>query len=60
MYSSDMENSSQPRIIYAERWGDGVIITFDDGKSAIYSAALLYATFSQAKLVEEFKFNEQD
>ena len=37
-----------PRLIEALRLKDGVIITFEDGKSAVYSAALLYAMFPKA------------
>ena len=42
-----------PRIVHVERLDGGVIITFDDGKCAVYSAALLYATFPQADEVDE-------
>jgi hypothetical protein len=34
-----------PRILEALRMRDGVIITFEDGKCALYAAALLYAMF---------------
>lgn len=37
-----------PRIIEALRMRDGVLVTFEDGKSAIYSAALLFAVFPKA------------
>ena len=40
-----MEEHNTPRIVEALRMKDGVLITFEDGKSAIYSAALLYAVF---------------
>jgi hypothetical protein len=48
-----MENRSEHRVVDAERLGDGVIITFDDGKSAVYSASLLQAIFTQAQEVNE-------
>jgi hypothetical protein len=48
-----MQTDHQPRIVYAERLNDGVIITFDDGKCAVYSASLLYANFPQAQEVIE-------
>jgi hypothetical protein len=44
-----MRSDSQPRIIYAERLGDGVIVAFEDGKTAIYSSSLLRSFFSQAQ-----------
>ncbi|WP_263385623.1 hypothetical protein [Granulicella arctica] len=46
-----METPSAPRIVSAERLNGGVIIAFEDGKCAVYSAALLYATFSHAEHV---------
>jgi hypothetical protein len=46
-----METSPTPRIIYAEWLMDGVVVTFSDGNSAIYSAALLYASFPEAKRI---------
>jgi hypothetical protein len=47
-YTVTMKTDPQPRIIYAERLGDGVVITFEDGKTAVYSAALLRSIFTQA------------
>jgi hypothetical protein len=52
-----MKTASQPRILSAERLGDGVIITFNDGKSAIYPGSLLYTILSQAVEVKESDFN---
>jgi hypothetical protein len=48
-----MESTPLPRVIEAQRLSGGVIITFDDGKCAVFSAALLHATFSQAKEIKE-------
>jgi len=45
--------SSEPHIVYAERLGGGVIITFDDGRCAVYSALLLHNTFPQATEVKD-------
>lgn len=44
-----MEPSQQPRIVFAERLHNAVIIVFDNGRTGVYSAALLYATFSSAE-----------
>jgi hypothetical protein len=41
------------RIVTAERCGGGVLIEFDNGDSAIYSAPLLASIFSQAIALEE-------
>jgi hypothetical protein len=43
-----MEPTS-PSVIEAERYEGGVLITFDDGKCAAYSASLLRAVFDQAR-----------
>ncbi len=51
--------SSEPRIIYAERLGGGVIITFADGKCAVFSALLLHNTLSQADEVNELDTHEE-
>jgi hypothetical protein len=55
-----MNTPAVPRLLEAEILGGGVIITFDDGKCAIYSASLLYATFDQATLVEVEDEEEDD
>ncbi len=43
-----MQMSAPPRIVTAERMGDGILIEFDDGKSALYSASLLYSALPLA------------
>jgi hypothetical protein len=48
-----MEPSSSHRVVAAERLNGGVIITFDDGKCAFYTASLLHSNLAQAKIVEE-------
>lgn len=44
-----MKTDLQPRVIEAERLRDGVIISFEDGKSAVFSASLLYETLPKAR-----------
>jgi hypothetical protein len=39
---------------------DGVFIEFEDGKCAVYSAALLRVMLPQADRVDETKWSEQD
>ena len=46
-----MEDYRELQVISADRLNGSVIITLNNGRCAIYSAALLYATLSQA---EEF------
>jgi hypothetical protein len=48
-----MENHSDPRIVGADRLAGGVVITFDDGKAALYPASLLYATLPQAQQIAD-------
>jgi hypothetical protein len=49
-----MEVPKTPRLVEATRFKDGVAISFTDGKSAMYSTALLYAMLSKAdELIEE-------
>jgi hypothetical protein len=44
-----METAQNPFVVEAERVrGGAVFVTFDDGSSAIYSAALLHSFFAQA------------
>jgi len=43
-----METEPKSRVVAAEKLSGGGIISFDDGKSALYSASLLHALFSQA------------
>ena len=44
-----MESEITPHVIEAQRLKSGVIITFDDGKCAVYSNSLLYASLHQAE-----------
>ena len=43
-----MEIQPEPRVVSVDKLAKGVVITFDDGRSALYSASLLYAVFPQA------------
>jgi hypothetical protein len=43
-----MDSLPPPRVIAAERMKDGVVIEFDDGKSAFFSSTLLRSTFPKA------------
>jgi hypothetical protein len=47
-----MEKSPNPRIISSDRWDNAVVVSFDDGKTALYSAAFLYAALSQVRMIE--------
>jgi hypothetical protein len=49
-----------PQLIAAERVGGELVITFDNGKFGLYSAALLYATLPQAQEIpDEPEFDEE-
>lgn len=43
-----METNVSPRIVAAERMAERIFIEFDDGKSAFYSASILYTTLPMA------------
>lgn len=48
-----------PRIIDSLRFRNGVVVTFEEGRAAVYTAALLYALFPNAdELVQDR--NDQD
>jgi hypothetical protein len=49
MPSSGMDIRPEPRIVSCDRVDSGVVVSFDDGKTALYSAVLLHATLSQAR-----------
>jgi hypothetical protein len=53
-----MENQPKIRVRSAERVSRGLIITFDDGKSALYSASLLRDMFSQAAELKEADWDD--
>lgn len=48
----EKETPPIPRVEYAERVGDDVIIEFDDGQCALYPAALLLGILPQAVKIE--------
>ena len=53
-----MEAESTSRVVHVDRFDGGVLITFDDGKSAAYSASLLRAMFDKAQEIIESEENE--
>jgi hypothetical protein len=44
-------SSSEHRIIEVERSTDGVLVTFDDSRTAVFDADWLYRQLEHAKLV---------
>ena len=55
-----MKIQSEVRVRSAERVSRGLIITFDDGKCALYSAALLRDAFPQAEELTETDWTSAD
>ena len=53
-----MEPHSQHIVKYVERVSGGVIITFADGKCALFKDDLLYATLSQAQELNDLDDGE--
>jgi hypothetical protein len=49
MPSFRMDIRPEPRIVSCDRMDSGIVVSFDDGKTALYSAALLHATLPQAR-----------
>jgi hypothetical protein len=51
-----MNPHSDPRILSTEKYENAVLVTFEDGQCALYSASLLHATLPQAEqLADEEK-----
>jgi hypothetical protein len=46
-----MDALSQPLITFSDRLDNGIVVGFDDGKTAFFPAALLYATLPQARMM---------
>jgi hypothetical protein len=46
-----MNTRPQPLITSSDRMDNGIVVSFDDGKTAFFPAALLYATLSQAQMM---------
>jgi len=51
MASFLMDDRRESRITFSDRLDNGIVVGFDDGKTAFYSAALLHATLPQAKMM---------
>jgi hypothetical protein len=51
MASFLMEGRPEPRVIFSDRIDGGMVIGFDDGKAAYYSAALLHAALPRAQMM---------
>jgi hypothetical protein len=54
-----MKNPRVPQVIEAVRIHGDLLITFGDGKCAVYSAALLYDMFEKADEVIDRDSNDQ-
>jgi hypothetical protein len=47
-----VDTSSTPQIVASDRMDEGLLIFFSDGRSAFYSADLLYSMIELAKELE--------
>ena len=47
-----MNTTREPTLVSSDRLDNSVIITFEDGRCAVYSAKLLDSIFSQADEVD--------
>jgi hypothetical protein len=48
-----MERLSEPMIACVDTLENAILVTFEDGRLAVFSAALLYATLPLAQQVED-------
>jgi len=48
-----MKMKTPTRIVCAERMTDGIVVTFEDGKCAIFSTAFMYANLRYAEAITE-------
>lgn len=55
-----MNGEARPRIVSAERLSNSVVITFDNGQCAEYSASLLHDTLPQARLLLQSSDESED
>jgi hypothetical protein len=46
-----MEGRSEPYVTFTDRIDGSIVVGFEDGKTAFYSATLLYATLPQAQMM---------
>jgi hypothetical protein len=53
-----MNTRLTPQIVDVARFRDGVLVTFEDGRCALYSATLLAALYPQAE--EAFEPHPED
>jgi hypothetical protein len=53
MQTHGMAGSVEPRIVEAERTASGLLITFQDGETALYSPRLLWSMFEMAEKIPE-------
>lgn len=53
MQTGRMKELTEPRVIEAERAASGVLITFNDGSCALYSAGLLRDVFGMAEEIPD-------
>ena len=55
-----MKTDSAPQVVSAEKLDGGVVISFEDGRSAVYSAELLSEIFRQAREIPEEDEHEDE
>jgi hypothetical protein len=51
MKSFRIAGHPSPHVTFSDRMNNGIVVGFDDGKTAYYSAVLLYASLPQAQLM---------
>jgi hypothetical protein len=51
MTSFRIDSRPNPRITFSDRIDNGIIVGFEDGRTAYYSAELLHLTLPQAQMM---------
>jgi hypothetical protein len=51
MKSPGTNGRPNPRVTFSDRMDGGIVVGFDDGNTAYFSAALLHDTLSQAQMM---------
>ncbi len=48
-----MSNDPEPRIVAVDQIDNGVLVSFEDGKQAIYPAFLLHSAIELCEIIQE-------
>ena len=52
-------NTKEPRVVHVDRLNGGIVIAFDDGKTALYPATLLHEILSRTQDVTDLPRDDE-